>query len=79
MLDSVFVGATRTFFCSETLGCTQGFLQGAAELLGVSAEELLTCLRVRRLQAGRHSVAKPCSRAESSTRRDCVAKVTYAR
>lgn len=55
------------------------FLQGAAELLCVSAEELQTCLRVRTLQAGKHSLAKPCSQAESSTRRNCLAKVTYAR
>eukprot|EP00066_Takifugu_rubripes_P020053 XP_011609319.1 PREDICTED: unconventional myosin-XIX [Takifugu rubripes] len=58
---------------------SKDFLQGAAELLCVSAEELQTCLRVRTLQAGRHSLAKPCSQAESSTRRNCLAKVTYAR
>lgn len=77
-LDS-FVGALWTFLCSDSLCCAQDFLQGAAELLCVSAEELQTCLRVRTLQAGKHSVAKPCSQAESSTRRNCMAKVTYAR
>uniref|UniRef100_A0A672G540 Myosin motor domain-containing protein n=1 Tax=Salarias fasciatus TaxID=181472 RepID=A0A672G540_SALFA len=50
----------------------------SAELLHVSAEELLTCLRVRTLKAGKQSVLKPCSQAECSVRRDCLAKVIYA-
>lgn len=58
--------------------CAEDFLQGAAELLCVSAEELETCLRVRILQAGKQSVVKPCSLAECSTRRNCMAKVIYA-
>uniref|UniRef100_A0A672G6Z8 Myosin motor domain-containing protein n=1 Tax=Salarias fasciatus TaxID=181472 RepID=A0A672G6Z8_SALFA len=40
--------------------------------------ELLTCLRVRTLKAGKQSVLKPCSQAECSVRRDCLAKVIYA-
>ncbi|XP_042372701.1 unconventional myosin-XIX-like, partial [Plectropomus leopardus] len=54
------------------------FLQRAAELLSVSAEELHVCLRVRTLKAGKQSVQKPCSQAECSLRRDCLAKVIYA-
>lgn len=57
---------------------SKDFLQRAAELLCVSAEELHTCLRVRTLRAGKQSVHKPCSQAECSTRRDCLAKVIYA-
>ncbi|XP_059208280.1 unconventional myosin-XIX [Centropristis striata] len=53
-------------------------LQKAAELLCVPAEELHMCLRVRTLKAGKQSVLKPCSQAECSMRRDCLAKVIYA-
>ncbi|XP_030602773.1 unconventional myosin-XIX [Archocentrus centrarchus] len=57
---------------------SKDFLQRAAELLCVPAEELQTCLRVRTLKAGKQSVLKPCSQAECSVRRDCLAKVIYA-
>lgn len=53
-------------------------LQNAAELFGVSAEELEACLRVRTLKAGKQSVLKPCSKTECNVRRDCLAKVVYA-
>lgn len=55
-----------------------GFLQRAADLLHVPAEELQTCLTVRTLKAGKQNVLKPCSQAECSVRRDCLAKVIYA-
>ncbi|KAK2879774.1 unconventional myosin-XIX [Channa argus] len=54
------------------------FLQKTAELLCVPAEDLQTCLSVRTLKAGKQSVLKPCSQAECSMRRDCLAKVIYA-
>ncbi|KAL3042377.1 hypothetical protein OYC64_020342 [Pagothenia borchgrevinki] len=57
---------------------SKDFLQRAADLLCVPAEELLMSLRVRTLKAGKQSVLKPCSRAECSMRRDCLAKVIYA-
>ncbi|XP_075957958.1 unconventional myosin-XIX [Anarhichas minor] len=57
---------------------SKDFSQRAAELLCVSAEELQMCLRVRTLKAGKQSLLKPCSRAECSVRRDCLAKVIYA-
>lgn len=57
---------------------TKDFLQKAAELLSVPSDELQACLRVRTLQAGKQSVLKPCSQAECSMRRDCLAKVIYA-
>ncbi|GAA6218408.1 unconventional myosin-XIX [Lates japonicus] len=57
---------------------SKDFLQRAAELLCVPAEELQMCLRVRTLKAGKQSVLKPCSQAECSMRRDCLAKVIYA-
>ncbi|KAM9788989.1 unconventional myosin-XIX [Neosynchiropus ocellatus] len=53
-------------------------LQSAAELLRVPAEELQSCLQVRTLMAGRQRVEKPCTQAECSMRRDCLAKVIYA-
>ncbi|XP_029304565.1 unconventional myosin-XIX isoform X2 [Cottoperca gobio] len=57
---------------------SQDFLQRAAELLCVPADELHMCLKVRMLKAGKQSVLKPCSQAECSMRRDCLAKVIYA-
>uniref|UniRef100_A0A8C9XSX0 Myosin XIX n=1 Tax=Sander lucioperca TaxID=283035 RepID=A0A8C9XSX0_SANLU len=57
---------------------SKDFLQRAAELLCVPAEELQMCFRVRTLKAGKQSVLKPCSQAECSMRRDCLAKAIYA-
>ncbi|KAE8287982.1 Unconventional myosin-XIX [Larimichthys crocea] len=57
---------------------SKDFLQRAAELLCVPAEELQTCLRVKMLKAGKQSVHKPCPQTECSMRRDCLAKVIYA-
>lgn len=60
-------------------GQSKEFLRRTASLLCVPAEELQTCLRVRTLMAGRQSaLLKPCSLAECSVRRDCLAKVIYA-
>nr|XP_023688736.1 unconventional myosin-XIX isoform X2 [Paramormyrops kingsleyae] len=56
-----------------------GFLRAAASLLHVSAEQLESCLKLRVLQAGKQSVLKPCSREECGIRRDCLAKLIYAR
>lgn len=77
-LSGVVVLSLLPCLGSESFCCAEGFLQGAAELLCVSAEELETCLSVRMLQAGKHSVVKPCSQAECSTRTNCMAKVIYA-
>ncbi|XP_033833761.1 unconventional myosin-XIX isoform X1 [Periophthalmus magnuspinnatus] len=57
---------------------SKDYFQNAAELLGVTAAELETCLKVRTLKAGRQSVLKPCSLTECTVRRDCLAKVIYA-
>ncbi|XP_045894880.1 unconventional myosin-XIX isoform X2 [Micropterus dolomieu] len=57
---------------------SKDFLQRAAELLCVPAEELQMSLRVRTLKAGKQSVLKPCSQTECSMRRDCLAKAIYA-
>ncbi|XP_053703994.1 unconventional myosin-XIX [Synchiropus splendidus] len=57
---------------------SKDYLQSAAELLRVPAEELQSCLQVRTLMAGRQRVEKPCTQAECSVRRDCLAKVIYA-
>ncbi|XP_038129611.1 unconventional myosin-XIX [Cyprinodon tularosa] len=55
------------------------YLQRAAKLLAVPAEELQMCLRVRMLKAGKQNVLKPCSQAECGVRRACLAKVIYGR
>uniref|UniRef100_A0A669EXB6 Myosin XIX n=1 Tax=Oreochromis niloticus TaxID=8128 RepID=A0A669EXB6_ORENI len=55
-----------------------GYCFALTFLLCVPAEELQTCLRVRTLKAGKQSVLKPCSQADCSVRRDCLAKVIYA-
>ncbi|KAG7483744.1 hypothetical protein MATL_G00041590 [Megalops atlanticus] len=58
---------------------SKDFLQKTADLLQIPAEHLLACLRLRTLRAGKHTVLfKPCSSAECSVRRDCLAKVIYA-
>ncbi|KAJ8412396.1 hypothetical protein AAFF_G00127320 [Aldrovandia affinis] len=58
---------------------SKAFLQNTAHLLQISEEQLLTCLRLRALRAGKQGVLlKPCSLAECSVRRDCLAKVIYA-
>ncbi|XP_061105846.1 unconventional myosin-XIX isoform X2 [Conger conger] len=58
---------------------SKDFLQNTAELLQIPQEQLLACLRLRALTAGKQSVVfKPCSLAECTVRRDCLAKVIYA-
>ncbi|NXH12919.1 MYO19 protein, partial [Bucco capensis] len=57
------------------------FVQTAGDLLKIPAEELLESLRIRTITAGKQQQVfkKPCSRAECETRRDCLAKVIYAK
>ncbi|NXI80044.1 MYO19 protein, partial [Rhipidura dahli] len=60
---------------------TKGFVSTTGELLKIPVEELLESLRIRTITAGKQQQVfkKPCSRAECETRRDCLAKVIYAR
>ncbi|XP_023558924.1 unconventional myosin-XIX [Octodon degus] len=53
----------------------------SASLLGLYEDMLLETVRIRTIRAGRQQQVfrKPCSRAECDTRRDCLAKVVYAR
>ncbi|XP_066877467.1 unconventional myosin-XIX isoform X5 [Kogia breviceps] len=53
----------------------------AASLLRLPEDPLLETLRIRTIRAGRRQQVfrKPCSRAECDTRRDCLAKLVYAR
>uniref|UniRef100_A0A8C5SZ14 Myosin XIX n=1 Tax=Laticauda laticaudata TaxID=8630 RepID=A0A8C5SZ14_LATLA len=53
----------------------------ASQLLKVPGEQLLDRLRIRTITAGRQQQVfrKPCLKAECDTRRDCLAKVIYAR
>ncbi|XP_074079633.1 unconventional myosin-XIX isoform X3 [Macrotis lagotis] len=57
------------------------FVMTAASLLRIPKEELLETLRIRTITAGKQQQVfrKPCSQPECETRRDCLAKVTYAR
>ncbi|NXK92618.1 MYO19 protein, partial [Formicarius rufipectus] len=60
---------------------TKGFLKTTGDLLEIPVDELLESLRIRTITAGKQQQVfrKPCSRAECETRRDCLAKVIYAR
>ncbi|XP_057569964.1 unconventional myosin-XIX isoform X2 [Hippopotamus amphibius kiboko] len=53
----------------------------SASLLQLLEDPLLETLRIRTIRAGRQQQVfwKPCSRAECDTRRDCLAKLVYAR
>uniref|UniRef100_A0A8C7E395 Unconventional myosin-XIX n=1 Tax=Naja naja TaxID=35670 RepID=A0A8C7E395_NAJNA len=57
------------------------FAETASRLLRVPGEQLLDTLRIRTITAGRQRQVfrKPCLKAECETRRDCLAKVIYAR
>ncbi|XP_049628730.1 unconventional myosin-XIX [Suncus etruscus] len=56
-------------------------LSTSASLLLLPEEPLLDTLRIRTIRAGRQQQVfrKPCSQAECDTRRDCLAKLVYAR
>uniref|UniRef100_A0A663MAD8 Unconventional myosin-XIX n=1 Tax=Athene cunicularia TaxID=194338 RepID=A0A663MAD8_ATHCN len=60
---------------------TKGEVTSTPYLLKIPVEELLESLRIRTITAGKQQQVfkKPCSRAECETRRDCLAKVIYAR
>ncbi|NXA80805.1 MYO19 protein, partial [Thryothorus ludovicianus] len=60
---------------------TKEFVKTTGDLLQIPLEELLESLRIRTITAGKQQQVfkKPCSRAECETRRDCLAKVIYAR
>ncbi|NXA50871.1 MYO19 protein, partial [Nothocercus julius] len=57
------------------------FVKSTGDLLKIPKEELLEALRIRTITAGKQQQVfkKPCSRAECETRRDCLAKVVYAK
>ncbi|NXN48192.1 MYO19 protein, partial [Rhinoptilus africanus] len=59
----------------------KAFMRTAGDLLKIPVEELLESLRIRTITAGKQQQVfkKPCSRAECETRRDCLAKVIYAK
>ncbi|XP_057173634.1 unconventional myosin-XIX isoform X8 [Ursus arctos] len=56
-------------------------IRTSALLLQLPEDPLLETLRIRTIRAGRQQQVfrKPCSRAECDTRRDCLAKLVYAR
>uniref|UniRef100_A0A452SCS0 Unconventional myosin-XIX n=1 Tax=Ursus americanus TaxID=9643 RepID=A0A452SCS0_URSAM len=56
-------------------------IRTSALLLQLPEDPLLDTLRIRTIRAGRQQQVfrKPCSRAECDTRRDCLAKLVYAR
>lgn len=53
----------------------------SASLLQLSENMLLETVQIRTIKAGKQQQVfrKPCSRAECDTRRDCLAKLIYAR
>ncbi|XP_013007555.1 unconventional myosin-XIX isoform X2 [Cavia porcellus] len=57
------------------------FVRTSASLLGLHEDTLLETVQIRTIRAGRQQQVfrKPCSRGECDTRRDCLAKVVYAR
>ncbi|XP_047688738.1 unconventional myosin-XIX isoform X1 [Prionailurus viverrinus] len=59
----------------------QGSIRTSASLLQLPEDPLLETLQIRTIKAGRQQQVfqKPCSRAECDTRRDCLAKLVYAR
>ncbi|XP_012868886.1 PREDICTED: unconventional myosin-XIX isoform X1 [Dipodomys ordii] len=56
-------------------------LRTSALLLQLQEDLLLETLRIRTIKAGKQQQVfrKPCSQAECDTRRDCLAKLVYAR
>ncbi|XP_061460793.1 unconventional myosin-XIX isoform X2 [Rhineura floridana] len=65
----------------ELEGCSRGFAMTASRLLKVPVEELSETLRIRTIRAGKQQQVfkKVCPKTECGTRRDCLAKVVYAR
>nr|KAF6309149.1 myosin XIX [Pipistrellus kuhlii] len=59
----------------------RGSVRTSASLLWLPEDPLLETLRIRTIRAGRQQQVfrKPCSLAECDTRRDCLAKLIYAR
>uniref|UniRef100_A0A5F7ZMQ5 Unconventional myosin-XIX n=1 Tax=Macaca mulatta TaxID=9544 RepID=A0A5F7ZMQ5_MACMU len=58
-----------------------GSVRTASLLLGLPEDVLLETVQIRTIRAGRQQQVfrKPCPRAECDTRRDCLAKLIYAR
>ncbi|MEE6514531.1 hypothetical protein FKM82_022735, partial [Ascaphus truei] len=64
----------------EPLHDAKGFIMTTANLLSIPFDELLEKLRIRTITAGKQQVfKKPCLKSECDTRRDCLAKVIYAK
>ncbi|XP_054430817.1 unconventional myosin-XIX [Pteronotus mesoamericanus] len=65
----------------QLLDGAQCSVRTSATLLWLPEDPLLETLRIRTIRAGRQQQVfrKPCSRAECNTRRDCLAKLVYAR
>lgn len=59
----------------------RGFVRTSASLLWLPEDPLLETLQIRTIRAGRQQQVfrKPCSLPECDTRRDCLAKLIYAR
>ncbi|XP_021560040.1 unconventional myosin-XIX isoform X4 [Neomonachus schauinslandi] len=64
----------------QLMGDAKCSIRTSASLLQLPEDPLLETLQIRTIRAGRQQVfRKPCSRAECDIRRDCVAKLVYAR
>ncbi|XP_052615484.1 unconventional myosin-XIX isoform X3 [Peromyscus californicus insignis] len=60
---------------------TKVSVRTSASLLQLAEDMLLETMQIRTIKAGKQQQVfrKPCSRAECDTRRDCLAKLIYAR
>nr|XP_025851863.1 unconventional myosin-XIX isoform X3 [Vulpes vulpes]XP_025851865.1 unconventional myosin-XIX isoform X3 [Vulpes vulpes] len=65
----------------QLMGDSKCSIRTSASLLQLPEDPLLETLQIRTIRAGRQQQVfrKPCSRAECDTRRDCLAKLVYAR
>ncbi|XP_048970133.1 unconventional myosin-XIX isoform X4 [Canis lupus dingo] len=65
----------------QLMGDAKCSIRTSASLLQLPEDPLLETLQIRTIRAGRQQQVfrKPCSRAECDTRRDCLAKLVYAR
>ncbi|XP_036051801.1 unconventional myosin-XIX isoform X5 [Onychomys torridus] len=65
----------------QLMGGTKVSVRTSASLLQLAEDMLLETIQIRTIKAGKQQQVfrKPCSRAECDTRRDCLAKLIYAR
>ncbi|XP_037350315.1 unconventional myosin-XIX isoform X2 [Talpa occidentalis] len=65
----------------QLMDSAEGSVRISSSLLLLAEDPLVETLRIRTIRAGRQQQVfrKPCSQVECDTRRDCLAKLVYAR